>query len=315
MAERPPALKKAVTLRGRRFFLRVETSADSSAYAKYDGLRQAIWGFADDHLAGARNMMCENYLHEGGSLFLSASTEAGELVGFAYGFVGVKDKALAFKSPDNLWFYAQYAGVLPAWQGCGLGQALKEFQGEVVSRELGIFEVVCTFDPLTGVNARRNIHHFGMNVLEYRAATYGEYGGFLNRLDVPTDRFFMSWDLRTWTSRPAAAGASLLGSGRDVLNVKIVRIAGRSGEVEIERPGKADLSEDQAVRVVRIPADFYLMLRETDVADPSVRKIPVEWREATRRIFQDSLAKNFKVVDFLPLPGPAGGQAYVLRRG
>ncbi|MBM3311183.1 MAG: hypothetical protein FJY80_06720, partial [Candidatus Aminicenantes bacterium] len=130
MAERPPALKKAVTLRGRRFFLRVETSADSSAYAKYDGLRQAIWGFADDHLAGARNMMCENYLHEGGSLFLSASTEAGELVGFAYGFVGVKDKALAFKSPDNLWFYAQYAGVLPAWQGCGLGQALKEFQGE-----------------------------------------------------------------------------------------------------------------------------------------------------------------------------------------
>jgi len=323
MDTRAFAREKTIAVQGRRFLLKVETSAESDDYAKYDDLRQTIWGFPDDHLAGRRNMMCESYLHEGGSLFLAAYAEAesggfvedaGHLVGFAYGFAGVRDKAVAFKSLENLWFYAQYTGVLPAWQGFGLGSALKAFQGEVVSQTLGIFEVVCTYDPLTGVNARRNVHYFGMRVLDYRAATYGEYGGFLNRRDVPTDRFFMSWDLRR-TVRPATDIEAVRRQGRDILTVEKKTVAGASGRVELECVRKADLSGEPRFRVVRVPADYYLMLRETDVANPEVRRIPLEWRMATRRVFQDSLSRGFDVSDFIELPGSPGAHAYILRRG
>ena len=108
---------------------------------------------------------------------------------------GVRDKEAGFRDRSNLRFYSQYAGVRKAYQSYGLGILIKEFQREMVLGILGVSTVICTYDPLTGVNAHRNVRHFGMDVLEYRVATYGEYGGLLNRLDVPTDRFLMSWDL------------------------------------------------------------------------------------------------------------------------
>ena len=197
-------LEKTIAVRDRRFLLRVETSHESADYRKYEDLREEIWGFPDDHLSSTRNMMCENVFHEGGSLFIGAFAEAGgggfevdgkHLVGFCYGFVGVRDKAIGFRDAGNLRFYAQYAGVRKAYQSYGLGILLKEYQREMVLDLLGVSTIICTYDPLTGVNAHRNVHHFGMDVLEYRVATYGEYGGLLNRPDVPTDRFLMSWDL------------------------------------------------------------------------------------------------------------------------
>src|SRR5512136_992206 len=204
-------LEKTVTVKDRRFLLRVETSATSSDYAMYEDLREEVWGFPDDHMSSVRNMMCENVFHEGGSLFIGAFTEtedggfrpeANYLVGFVYGFVGVRDKSVGYRDPKNLRFYAQYAGVRQAFQSYGLGILLKEYQREAVLGLLGVSTIICTYDPLTGVNANRNIHYFGMDVLEYRVATYGEYGGHLNRLDVPTDRFLMSWDLGRTGPRP-----------------------------------------------------------------------------------------------------------------
>lgn len=317
------APEKVIEVRGRRFLLKVETSAESADYAKYDGLRQAIWGFPEDHLAGTRNMMCESYLHEGSSLFIAAYAEAagggftedaGHLAGFAYGFVGVKDKAVAFKSLDNLWFYSQYTGVLPAFQGFGLGIAIKEFQGEVLAGSMGVFEVVCTYDPLTGVNAHRNVHHFGMRVLDYRAATYGEYGGLLNRADVPTDRFFMSWDLRSRPGRFAWDFDEVRRDGREVLTVETSAVAGKTRTVALERVRRVDLAGESPFRIVRVPADFYAMLQETDVADPEVRRIPLDWRMATRQAFQGLFGRGYRVVDYVKVLGLRSVNAYVLRK-
>jgi predicted GNAT superfamily acetyltransferase len=315
--------EKAITVRGRRFRLKVETSSNAADYAKYDDLRETVWGFPEDHLAGTRNMMCESYLHEGSSLFIGAYAEAagggfGEgvspLAGFAYGFVGVKDKGVAFKALDNLWFYAQYTAVSPEYQGFGLGTAIKEFQGEVVRDDLGVFEVVCTYDPLTGVNAYRNIHHFGMRVLDYRVATYGEYGGLLNRLDVPTDRFFMSWDLRGGEKRPALNLDDVRRDGKEVLMVETVAVAGKTRTVEVERVRGVDLGGDSPFWIVRIPADFYVLLRETDVPDSEVRRIPLDWRMATREAFQGLFGRGFRVVDFVKVLGLRSLNAYLLRR-
>jgi predicted GNAT superfamily acetyltransferase len=274
--------------------------------------------------------MCENYLHDGSSLFLTAyeagpdgtlpETEA-RLAGFTYGFVGFRDKALGFRSPDNLWFYAQYAAVRPAYEGFGLGIALKEFQGDVLRDVFGVRHVVCTYDPLTGVNAYRNIHHFGMSVLEYRVATYGAYGGRLNRCDVPSDRLFMDWDLEAPPARPAYDLADLLEGALPALGASRRIVAGKSGPAELEIAevaadpnGMAEASAAGAFALVRIPRDFYLMLRETDVDDPGVRRIPVDWRLRTRDVFRGLFARGYRIVDFRGVRRPEAESWYVLQR-
>ncbi|HMA54093.1 MAG TPA: hypothetical protein VKT17_06500 [Acidobacteriota bacterium] len=312
--------EKTITVRDRRFLLRVETSDESSDYRKYEDLREEIWGYPDDHMSSSRNMMCENVFHEGGSLFIGAFAEADgggfetdgpHLVGFCYGFVGVLDKAVGFRDPGNLRFYAQYAGVRKAFQSYGLGILLKEYQREMVLDLLGVSTIICTYDPLTGVNANRNIHHFGMDVLEYRVATYGEYGGLLNRPDVPTDRFLMSWDLtRTGGFQAYDLDAALAAPA--TIRAVSRRVPGKSGEIELEviegtNPGAAG-----AVLLVRIPLDFYRILQETDVADAAVSRIPLDWRMATREVFQALFGRGFRVVDFLKAKPGLPANHYVL---
>jgi predicted GNAT superfamily acetyltransferase len=314
---------RPLLLRGRRFLLKVEDSSSAGDYPKYERLRNAVWGFPEDTLAGPRNLACENFLHEGSSLFLAAYAgdaagrlveDAAPLVGFSYGFVGLKDKAAGYRSPENLWFYSQYTAVLPEFRGYGLGIRLKEFQRDVLMETLGIFTVVCTFDPLTAVNAHRNIHRFGMDVVEYRSATYGEFGGLLNRADVPSDRLFMSWDLRRAVRHAALPLDDLLASGAGLVDAGEGTLRGRSGPVEMEKAREIMPDGGRDVVLVRIPRDFYTMLRETDVDDPAVRRVPVEWRARTRTLFLDLSARGYRVVDFGLAGRPRPAPFYVLRR-
>jgi len=313
-------LERTVVSKGRRFVLRVETSHDAADYEKYERIREEIWGFPDDHLAGTRNMMCENFLAEGGSLFIGAFAEApgreagvnaSHLAGFCYGFVGIVDKTVGFRDPTNLRFYSQFAGVRREFQSYGLGILMKEFQRDVILGRFGLDTVICTFDPLTGINAHRNVHHFGMDVLEYRTATYGEYGGLLNRTDVPSDRFLMSWDLKRKPRK--GAPPSIDGCGR-VLRVGTRRVAGRTSTLTLEVIRDADLGLDGDRLVVRIPRDFYLMLRGTDVEDPDVRRIPVDWRDHTRRAFLGLFERGYRVIDFLKMTGRPPANYYLLVR-
>jgi predicted GNAT superfamily acetyltransferase len=316
--------EQIVLSQGRKFLLRVESSHEAADYEKYEDIRNAIWGFPDDHLSGTRNMMCENFLAEGSSLFIGAFAEAEaggfrtdgvHLAGFCYGFVGVVDKEAGFRDAANLRFYSQFAGVRREYQALGLGIMIKEFQRDIILRRFGIGTVICTYDPLTGVNAHRNVHHFGMDVLEYRVATYGEYGGFLNRSDVASDRFLMSWDLR----RPPRQGnGPPPPSPRDlrrVLSVEGRRVEGKTGPVDLEVVRDVDLQMEAPALLVRIPRDFYRMLQETDVDDPDVRRIPLDWRRHTRRVFVSLFDRGYKVVDFLKNEGDRPANYYLLSRG
>ncbi len=315
--------QKILSIKGKKFLLKMESSSASEDYLKYDELRNEIWDFPEDHLAGSRNMMCENFLHDGSSLFIGVYAEdasgqiaedKAHLIGFSYGFVGVRDKTVCFKSLDNLWFYSQYTGVLASYWGYDLGVQIKEFQKEILVDVFGVYTVTCTYDPLTGVNASRNIHHFGMDVLKYQAATYGEYGGLLNRLDIPTDRFFMAWDLKRPVRRPAYRLEDLLGGSHDVVEVEERRIAGRSRKENLEVVTGLHLDLDHEFLLIRIPRDFYLMLRETDLDDPAIRTIPVEWRMKTREAFQSLLERGYKIVDFAGLKGRTSKNFYVLKK-
>ena len=319
-------LEKIITSKGRRFLLRVETSDDARDYAKYEALREEVWGFPEDNLPGRRNLMCENFLHEGSALFIGvySQKETGVLdadleqfIGFSYGFVGIKDKRVGFRKADNLLFYSQYTAVKEEFRRYGLGVMIKEFQREKVLDLFGISTITCTYDPLTGVNAWRNVHYFGMEAVEYRVSTYGEYGGLLNRLDIPSDRFFMSWDLRKEVRPREFDYAALLEEVRYLVQVEEGIIKGRSGEIRLECAVGVDLDKidkGSEFLFVRIPRDYYLMLRETDVEDDSIRRIPLDWRLQTRNAFQILFQKGYRVVDFLGAGGESRRSYYVLRK-
>jgi predicted GNAT superfamily acetyltransferase len=315
--------EKIVTLKGRRFLFRVEDSNSPSDYLKYEELRNAVWQYPGDSLPGGRNMMCENFLHDGSSLFIGVFVEhengilrvSGEqLVGFSYGFVGLKDKALGFRAPENLQFYSQYNAVREDFRGGQLGFLIKEFQKEQVRNVFGLTTITCTFDPLTAINAHRNIHHFGMDVLAYRTDLYGEFGGLLNRLDVPRDRFFISWELNREGRKLDLDIRKWLRPEHCVVETERIEIPGKNGRIELEVIRKVRPGSDRSPLLVEIPADFYLMLRETDVDDQVVRKIPVDWRMKTRKVFQGLLRKGYRVSDFCRTKTTPRRYFYVLEK-
>lgn len=316
--------EKIIRVKDRKFLFRVEDSHQAADYKKYEDLRQAVWQFEEDHMAGTRNLLCENFLHEGSSLFLGVFEEAENgrfmldgqhLAGFSYGFVGLKDKSLGFDCSSNLWFYSQFLGVRPDRLNYGLGILIKEFQREVLLKVLHLETVVCTYDPLTAVNAYRNVRHFGMKVVEYRVAPYGEYGGRLNRRDVPSDRFFMSWNLKE-DFRPPVSDPEVenyLKNWPRAIRVEYRQLETEKGRalLEVARDSVLDLAEEYVL--VPIPADFYSMLTLTDVSDPDIRQIPVSWRLQTREVFRHYFGRGYRVVDFLKSEaGPKRG-FYLLR--
>ena len=315
-------MEKIVESGGRRFLLRVESSSDGDDYPKYERLRDEIWGVPEDHLAGPRNLVCENFLHRGTSLLIGAFAAEGDgfpldgehLAGFSYGFVGTLDKDVAFREISNLRFYSQYTCVRPAYRSCGLGLRIKEFQREVVLELFGLGTILCTYDPLTDVNARRNVHHFGMDVLEYHESLKGEFGGNLNRKDVPSDRFLMSWDLKREHRPPAVPPEVRAGAVGHVIRAGMRTFTAASGTVSREAVQDVDIGRREETLLVRIPRDFYGMLRETDVDDPDVRRIAFDWRMATRQAFQTLFRRGYRVSDFLRAGEGIEANAYLLTR-
>lgn len=304
-------MKKVIVRRGRRFLLFVETGARDEDYQKYEDLRQEIWEEPDDHFSSRRNMAGENYFSCGGSLFTGAYSEdengriprrPEQFVGFTYGYVGAMDKNIGYRRRDNLHFYSQYAAVREDMRRFGLGSALKHHQADAVQNILGVDVISCTFDPLTGVNANRNIHKLGMRVEKYIASCYRNFGGRLNREDIPSDRFYVTWNLQNRRQKPVSLDSKkLTADAAWALLARTAQIKGSGGRMEIQVPGQkistsGDLESD--IVLVEIPGDFYHMLRSTDTGDPTVRRIPLEWRMASRRVFSLLMECGFRVFDF-----------------
>ena len=317
-------LSEVHTVRGKKFLLKVETSHEHRDYQKYEDLRFEIWEEPHDRMPGTRNMVCENFWNDGSALFIAVyAADTGDtfiedeehFVGFSYGFVGVEDKKIGFRDPDNLIYYSQYTGVKEAFLKFGLGFLIKEFQKKIILDIFGVGTVSCTFDPLTGVNAYRNLHYFGMEVVDYIAAHYGSFGGRLNRADVPCDRFYVYWRLKENIQRPDIDIHNLLDNDHLVLSSDIREVEGKDGRVFLPVPKELNYDLERGVLLIEIPVDFYTMIRTTDVHEKTTRQIPLDWRMQTRKAFQRLMEHGYKIVDFVPVQSEKRiRDFYVLKR-
>ncbi len=236
-----------------------------------EDLQKEVWGVDDLDIVPHTQMAAA--LEVGGCLI--GAFDGPEMVGFVYGFLGLEH--------ERLVMHSHMAAVKRAYRSYGVGYQLKLAQRERALAK-GITRITWTYDPLQALNAHFNFNKLGVVSDRYLIDFYGEAtSSFLHQLG--TDRLLASWRLDRDRVNPPASSAPLLSSGAD----------GRPHWHEETRALK------QESLSIQIPHDIG-RLQQEDI------KLALEWRQATRSAFTQSLAAGFTVVSF-----DRGTSSYTLR--
>ncbi|MEO8075336.1 MAG: hypothetical protein ABI818_03340 [Acidobacteriota bacterium] len=256
-------------------------------------LERAVWGNADAEDRLPIPLLVVSITR--GGILLGAFDPAGEMLGFAYSMPGIKE--------GRTIQWSHVLAVAKAARNRGVGRALKLAQREQ-ALGMGIELIEWTFDPLQSLNAHFNFARLGVVVEEYQENIYGTSSSPLHR-GTPTDRLIAEWRLPAphVERRITGSGAGLI---RDsgVASAVVVNPSRTAGDWLL--PGDADLHHDARRVLVEIPAGFTGMV----AAAPD---LALEWRLATRAIFQSYFRRGYRAVDFFFSSQAARGQ-YLLAK-
>jgi predicted GNAT superfamily acetyltransferase len=241
-------------------------------------LEKAVWEFTDAEDVVPPALLIVSIKR--GALLLGAFDDAGTLQGFVYSMPGVKD--------GRLTHWSHMLGVVPEARGTGLGLRLKLAQRDHALRA-GVDLIEWTFDPLQALNAHLNFARLGVVVDEYEEDVYGRSTSPLH-LGTPTDRFVAEWRLTApHVERRISMPVASLIRDSSVLSAVLVNRAQEKGEWL--EPSAPMLDVPDRRLLVEIPADFTEMQRRAP-------GLAMEWRLATRSIFETYLRRGYRVVDF-----------------
>jgi predicted GNAT superfamily acetyltransferase len=245
---------------------------------KVADLEKIVWGYTDAEDVVPPPVLIVSIKR--GGILLGAFDDSGEMKGFVYAIPGLKD------GRPTQW--SHMLGVTPDARESGLGASLKLAQRDR-ALEMGIDLIEWTYDPLQAMNAHLNFAKLGTVVEEYEENIYGESSSALHR-GTPTDRFVAEWHIATpHVERRIASMGRPVPRDSSLAAAPVVNPA-REGQEWIE-PGEADLSLTDRRLLVEIPTGFGdMQMRRPDLA--------LDWRMATRQIFQTYFARGYKVVDF-----------------
>jgi predicted GNAT superfamily acetyltransferase len=253
--------------------LPVTTVAECETIA---ALSRAVWG--DGDAAVPAHLLITIARNRG--IVLLARDEENRPIAFCFSF----PSRTAAGIPKQC---SHQAGVLPAWQGKGVGEQLKRAQREAALAE-GSALITWTFDPLQTRNARLNLHKLGAICRHYSRDHYGELHDAHNR-GLASDRFEVAWWLtservvrRIRGERPEPVAAPLLNPPLPA--------------ADFPRPGEPEEAVWGSERLrVAVPRDF----GEIKSADPSLAHA---WRLHTRHLFETAFQRGYTATDLLCEP-------------
>jgi len=239
----------------------VRLARSHAEFAACEALSRDIWGAAERNVV-PRELLLTMQLN--GGLVHGAFLPDGRLVGFCFGFAGLRDGQLRLCSHQ--------LGVIPELRGAGIGLELKQAQRND-ARRLGYPLVSWTFDPLEARNAYINLHRLGCVARLYDRNHYGQMEDELNR-GLPSDRFEAEW----WLDRPRARAPV----GEPVVMLRL------AGDEPIREA--VDLATAPAV-LIGVPQDFQaLKQRSLELAQ--------RWRLESRAALEAALSAGMIAVDF-----------------
>ncbi len=271
--------------------LQIELLKGYEETSHFNALTRRIWGTnADDDIPV--HVLVTMAKNGGGMLVARADdgpAELNRMVGMALWWLGIQRRTEG--ATPSIKICSHMAGVLPAWQGQGVGLQLKLQQRSIVL-EQGITDwVTWTYDPLYRTNGAFNIHRLGAICNTYARNVYGELNDDLNR-GTPSDRCQVDWWLRSERVERAAtgqypngqqnwAGCQILPSTRD-----------QSGFLQ---PVDAPLTLENEAVAVPVPDDIGTIRR----SDPALGHA---WRMYMRAALETAFAAGYLIVDCVKLP-------------
>jgi predicted GNAT superfamily acetyltransferase len=260
---------------------RARTVAD---YQACQNAQRAAWGIADDSYVVPVATMVGAQLH--GGLVLGAFLPEGEAVGLSFAFLGRTD--------GRLCLYSQLTGVVPGYQGQGLGFLLKDAQRDVARAE----QIPCiawAFDPLQAGNARFNLEKLGATSGRYVVNMYGPRSDALNR-NTSTDRLIAVWE--TEPVPPRLFDAALV---QDLPRI----VAAELASDDPARPIVSGIPGDATRVLLEVPSEINALRAE----HPNLAE---RWGLGVREGFVSAFEAGFRAVGFVR-DGNRG--FYVLERG
>jgi predicted GNAT superfamily acetyltransferase len=251
-------------------------------------LQRRVWG--SDPLDVVPNHVTVTVLKNGGALLGAYAddgpAETGGMVGAAFWWLGVDEGKGTL---PQLKICSHMAGVLPEWQGQGVGRLLKLRQREMVLQQGLTDWVTWTYDPLQRVNAVLNLHRLGGTCNTYWRNVYGVMRDALNA-GAPSDRFQVDWHLRSERVVEAVEGrgarkpsAIEAGTQGQVLPV-VVNAHG------LQQPVDKEVKLEGEPVAVPIPDDINAIRRVDG-------ELGLAWRFYTRTIFEQAFGEGYTVVD------------------
>ncbi len=263
---------------------RAKTVAD---YRACQDAQRRAWGIDDEGYVVPVATLVGAQLH--GGLVLGAFVPGGEAVGVSFAFLG--------RVEGRPCLYSQLTGVVPAYQGRGLGGLLKHAQRDIARAE-GVERIAWAFDPLQAGNAHFNLARLGASAGRYIVDMYGPRTDALNA-GTPTDRLIAEWETAP-DVHPRAAPAA--GPTLPRLIAAAPRGDGLLAVAGVdERPTSPEA-------LLEIPEDIQgLRRREPALADA--------WRQAVRGAFTSAFAAGYRAVGFLREEAEGARRGfYLLRR-
>ena len=257
-------------------------------------LEKDVWGYTDAEDVVPPPVLIVSAKR--GGILLGAFDQQGAMQGFVYSIPSIKDGQLAQ--------WSHMLGVIREARGSGLGLALKLAQRDR-ALAMGVTLIEWTYDPLQALNAHLNFSRLGVVVEEYEENIYGESSSPLHR-GSPTDRFVAEWRVTAPHVERRITGGGAVLRDASVASAPLVNpsIAGGAWLA----PGDANLAFDTARLLVEIPVGYAEMQQQNPA-------LALEWRFASRRIFQHYFARSYRVVDFFLSRESSRGHYLLALRG
>ncbi|HET7292302.1 MAG TPA: GNAT family N-acetyltransferase [Vicinamibacteria bacterium] len=271
---------------------RIRLARDRADFDACVLLQRAVWGLGDLEITSTLHMIAA--IHAGGMLHV-AESPAGQTVGFAFAFPGLRGG-----SPH---FHSDMLAVLPEHQRLGLGVRLKWAQrDEALAR--GVELMTWTYDPLQARNANLNLRRLGAEAAEFVENLYGLTTSSLHH-GLPTDRLLVRWELRS----PRVEGRAREGEPPRTVAVpdgpRINDVKWQGGWPVSSEP-RLDLEDSPLL--LEIPPDW-------DVLCQAAPRMAEGWHSVVRRAFQAYFSRGYRAADFAPTEDSGRRRPfYLLRR-
>lgn len=240
---------------------------------------------------GAPGVTCEAMMAAakyGGALI--GTLIDGQVVGFIFAFLA--------QYHGHLAHWSHMMAVEPKYRDRGFGYKMKMVHRQV-ALERGIKSICWTFDPLQSRNVCLNISRLGATAEEYVPDCYGRFPSLLEK-GLPSDRWVANW--RIATARVAKR-----------LRGEFAPFDPTLPSVNETRVNTHGFPQNRGLHLA-LPDRRLLVEIPANTGEMRLKALPLarRWRFDARRVFQNYLARGYRVEDFFPPQESTDGRCFYL---